>query len=81
LRSAKLAFLHSGSGLAHPRYWGAFVLTGSGLSPLPTVVPWSLVLLAGAAVFTVIALAARFAIRAGKRSPRREAGLIGTHPL
>jgi tetratricopeptide (TPR) repeat protein len=81
LRSAKLVFLHSGSGLAHPRYWGAFVLTGGGSSPLPRVIPWSLVLLAGAAILAVIAAAAQLAFRAGRRSPRREGALTETHPL
>jgi hypothetical protein len=81
LRSAKLAFLHSRTGLAHPRYWGAFVLTGNGVAPLPGVVPWSLVSLAGAAVFAGIALAARFAIKAARQSQRRETGLTETRPL
>lgn len=80
LRSAKLAFLRSRTELANPRYWGAFVLTGNGAAPLPRVVPWSLVLLAIAAVFAGIALAARFAIKAGKRPPQREAALTGIHP-
>jgi CHAT domain-containing protein len=61
LRSAKLAFLHSRTSFANPRYWGAFVLTGNGVAPLPSVVSWSLVLLAGAAVFAAIAVAVRFA--------------------
>jgi CHAT domain-containing protein/tetratricopeptide (TPR) repeat protein len=81
LRSAKLEFLHSGSRLANPRYWGAFVVTGSGLRPLTTVLPWSLVLLAGAAVFAVIAIAGRFAIRAGRPLPQRGVALTETHPL
>jgi tetratricopeptide (TPR) repeat protein len=81
LRSAKLAFLRSRTGLANPRYWGAFVLTGSGSAPLPGVAPWSLVLVAGAAIFAAIAFAARFAIRAGQRSPQRETALTETHPL
>jgi len=80
LRSAKLAFLYSRTGLANPRYWGAFVLTGNGGAPLPSVVPWSLVLLVGAAVLAAIAFAARFAIKAVKPSPQKEAPLTESHP-
>ena len=64
LRSAKLTFLHSQSGLANPRYWAAFVLTGSGLTPLPRAIPWSLVMVTGAAILAAIALIAPRAIRA-----------------
>jgi tetratricopeptide (TPR) repeat protein len=78
LRSAKLTFLHSGTGLASPQYWAAFVLTGNGSASLPRVVPWSLVLMAGAAVFAAIALTARFAIKAGPRPPQRELELTAT---
>jgi CHAT domain-containing protein/tetratricopeptide (TPR) repeat protein len=42
LRHAKLEFLHSGSRLAHPKYWAAFVLNGDGIAPIPPVVRWSL---------------------------------------
>jgi len=41
LREAKLKFLRSGSELAHPKYWAAFVLNGDGLAPIPPVVSWS----------------------------------------
>jgi tetratricopeptide (TPR) repeat protein len=41
LRRAKLRFLESGTNLAHPHYWAAFVLTGDGTRPLPRVVAWS----------------------------------------
>ena len=80
LRSAKLAFLRSRTALANPRYWGAFVLTGNGESRLTRVVPWSLVLMAGAAVFAAIALATRFAVKAGRRQPQREIALTERHP-
>jgi tetratricopeptide (TPR) repeat protein len=53
LQMAKLRFLRSGSGLADPHYWAAFVLTGEGLQPVPTAVRWSSVLLASAAVLLV----------------------------
>jgi len=81
LRSAKLALLHSRTRLANPRYWGAFVLTGNGAVPLPRVVPWSVVLLAGAAVFAAIVVAARFAIKAEPRSLQKETVSIDLHPL
>jgi hypothetical protein len=81
LRSAKLAFLHSRTALANPRYWGAFVLTGSGMAALPRVIPWTLISLAGASIFAGIAFAARFVIKAGRHSPRRETALTETRPL
>jgi CHAT domain-containing protein len=48
LREAKLRFLASGSTLAHPHYWAAFVLTGEGLRPIPRALSWTWV--AGAAI-------------------------------
>jgi tetratricopeptide (TPR) repeat protein len=53
LQMAKLRFLRSGSGLADPHYWAAFVLTGEGLQPVPTAVRWSSVMLAAAAALLV----------------------------
>ncbi len=47
LRSAKLAFLRSGTALANPRYWAAFVLNGDGWNHTRPVIPW--VVIAGAA--------------------------------
>ena len=44
LRLAKLRFLRSGTALRHPRYWAAFILTGDGLSPIPPVLSWSMLL-------------------------------------
>jgi tetratricopeptide (TPR) repeat protein len=80
LHSAKLAFLRSRTELANPRYWGAFVLTGDGVAPLPRVIPWSFVSLAGAAAFGGIAFAARFRTKAGQRLQQRETALTETHP-
>jgi CHAT domain-containing protein len=40
LREAKLSFLRSGSELAKPRYWAAFVLNGDGRKPIPLTVSW-----------------------------------------
>jgi tetratricopeptide (TPR) repeat protein len=50
LREAKLRFLESGSTLAHPHYWAAFVLTGEGLRPIPRAVPWTWVAAIGIVV-------------------------------
>jgi len=80
LRSAKLAFLRSRTEAANPRYWGAFVLTGDGAAPLPRVFPWSFVALAGAAAAAGMAAAARFTIRAGQPSQRKETALTETYP-
>ncbi len=46
LRSAKLSFLRSGSELAQPRYWAAFVLNGDGQSPVRPVLSWAWVIAA-----------------------------------
>ena len=56
LQMAKLRFLHSGSALADPHYWAAFVLTGEGLQPVPTAIRWSSIALA-AAVALLLGLA------------------------
>lgn len=42
LRQAKLRFLQSGTALADPHYWSAFVLTGIGPLPVPRAVSWTL---------------------------------------
>jgi tetratricopeptide (TPR) repeat protein len=58
LQTAKLRFARSGTDLADPHYWAAFVLTGEGLRPVPTAMRWSsLALAAAAAIFLLIALA------------------------
>jgi CHAT domain-containing protein len=65
LRLAKMKFLRSGSELSRPSVWAAFVLSGDGLSPLPSVVSWY------ALVFmTAIALVALFAALRLWRSQR-----------
>ncbi len=58
LRSAKLAFLRSGSKLAHPKYWAPFVLSGDGQSPISPVTPWSAII----AIAAVLILSAGFLI-------------------
>jgi CHAT domain-containing protein len=40
LRAVKLIFLHSGTELAQPAYWAAFVLNGDGRLPVQPVVSW-----------------------------------------
>jgi CHAT domain-containing protein len=40
LRSAKLRFLASGTELAEPRYWAAFVLNGDGGEPVRPLLSW-----------------------------------------
>ena len=55
LRQAKLTFYRSGSRLAHPRYWAAFILSGDGSSPLPPVVSWRLVIAGTLGVLTLAA--------------------------
>lgn len=52
LRLAKLRFLQSGTDLASPDIWAAFVLTGDGAEPIPRALPWSRV----AAAPTVVLL-------------------------
>lgn len=54
LRRAKLRFLESGSALADPHFWGAFVLTGDGLHPIPRAM--SLRVVAAASLATLLVL-------------------------
>jgi CHAT domain-containing protein/tetratricopeptide (TPR) repeat protein len=56
LRAAKLRFLHSGSRLADPRHWAAFVLYGDGWNPCPRVIPWSALLIAAALLTLALGL-------------------------
>jgi hypothetical protein len=69
LRRAKLRLLGSGTALADPHYWAAFVLTGDALRPVPRPLAWSTVALA----VTVAALVAALAIRSRSRFARRRA--------
>ena len=56
LRLAKLRFLQSGSPLAHPRHWAAFVLNGDGMRPAASPTPWSKLLLFFAAIALALGL-------------------------
>ena len=67
LRRAKLRFLESGSTLAHPHYWAAFVLTGDGIRPVPRAVTWRATI-SSCGVLTLIAV-----VIAGLRARRRQA--------
>jgi tetratricopeptide (TPR) repeat protein len=61
LRSAKLKFLRSGTALANPAHWAAFVLNGDGLNPLPTFVSWRMIAASAAGLTTLgITLAVAF---------------------
>ncbi|HEX4801875.1 MAG TPA: CHAT domain-containing tetratricopeptide repeat protein, partial [Myxococcaceae bacterium] len=69
LRLAKLKFLQSGSDLAHPRHWAAFVLNGDGLRPVTKAFPWSIVLAPIASALLLVGLAAHWRIRASRGRP------------
>jgi CHAT domain-containing protein len=53
LRLAKLRFLRSGTALADPHYWAAFVLTGDGLRPVSTALRWRTMVMAVAALLVL----------------------------
>lgn len=59
LRRAKLRFLEPGSTLADPHFWGAFVLSGDGLRPVPQSASWKVVAAAAAGILVIAALALR----------------------
>jgi CHAT domain-containing protein len=58
LRTAKLRFLNSGTELALPQYWAAFVLTGDGQAPIRPVLSWAWFVIPALAVcmFTLLCL-------------------------
>jgi CHAT domain-containing protein len=58
LRSAKLRFLHSGTALANPAHWAAFVLNGNGMDPMPRFLSWAEIAIAATAFAVISALAA-----------------------
>lgn len=58
LRSAKLRFLHSGTGLANPAHWAAFVVNGSGMDPVPRFVSWVEIAVASVAIIILSVLTA-----------------------
>ena len=68
LRRAKLRFLRSGTALADPHYWAAFVLTGEGTSGVSRAMPWSYVLGAAALLAALTAAAIAFARQTRRRA-------------
>jgi CHAT domain-containing protein len=72
LRRAKLVFLQSASPLAHPHYWGAFVLTGDGLRPVPRALSWTTLVVSVAVAGAVACAGALRLRRARGTSPRAE---------
>ncbi len=58
LRSAKLRFLHSGTPLANPVYWAAFVLNGNGADPVPRFLSWTEITVVPVAVVVIGVLVA-----------------------
>jgi len=53
LRNAKLKFLRSGSDLAQPSFWAAFVLNGEGETPIPRVIAWSEIAIGAGALLLI----------------------------
>ena len=56
LRRAKLRFLETGSELADPHFWAAFVLTGDALRPIPRAISWTALALATAGLLALVLL-------------------------
>jgi len=59
LRLAKLKFFRSGTALAEPRHWAAFVLNGDGREPLSRVISWGTLLAPFAGFLLLAGLLAR----------------------
>jgi CHAT domain-containing protein/tetratricopeptide (TPR) repeat protein len=62
LRSAKIKFLRSGTPLANPAHWAAFVLNGDGFSPLPIFVSWPTIVVT-TLVLTIVGIGVALLIR------------------
>ncbi|HET7206190.1 MAG TPA: CHAT domain-containing tetratricopeptide repeat protein [Terriglobales bacterium] len=58
LRSAKIRFLHSGTALADPAHWAAFVLNGDGTDAVPRFLSWADLAVIPFALLVISALAA-----------------------
>ena len=67
LRRAKLSFMNSGSTLADPHYWAAFVLTGDAVYPVSRAMSWRVTALAAASACAAIVGAVLVSRRAMKR--------------
>jgi CHAT domain-containing protein len=70
LRLAKLKFLHSKSGFAHPSAWAGFVLNGDGLRPTPRVLSWTELVLAAAGLAAAALLTLILTVRLWSRRRR-----------
>lgn len=68
LRRAKRRFLESGTELADPHFWAAFVLTGEALRPLPRAISWTSIGLAALAILGLAMLVHRLRL-SRRRSP------------
>ena len=71
LRRAKLRLLRSGTALADPHYWAAFVLTGDGVRPVPRPLSWSTFGLLVTAGVVLVAVVVRSAARLTAHRSRR----------
>jgi len=68
LRRAKLRFFESGTNLADPHFWAAFVLSGEALQPLPRAISWTAAAAMALPVVALPVLVLRW--RGGPRRPR-----------
>ena len=73
LRRAKLRFLQSGTSLADPHYWAAFVLTGEGTYRVSRAVPWAYVIAAAAGLAGLAGIAIAL-VRQTRRRARASNG-------
>jgi CHAT domain-containing protein len=78
LRLAKLRFLRSGTRLARPRYWAAFILTGDGGDLSARAIPWSW--LAGAAAVVLVIVMAQGLVTTGAKGITERAASSPTKP-
>jgi len=67
LRRAKLRFFESGAAMSDPHFWGAFVLTGDGLRPVPRSI--SLTTAASAIIGVIVLTAVIVGWRRVRRPP------------
>jgi Uncharacterized protein conserved in bacteria len=70
LRSAKLKFLRSKKEFEHPAQWAGFVLSGDGLSDLPTFVSWRVLAIWAVIAISLLASGFSLALRFGRRNHR-----------
>jgi tetratricopeptide (TPR) repeat protein len=73
LRRAKLRFLESGTDLADPHFWAAFVLSGEALRPVPRAISRTAVALTTLPIVALLWFLVRRV--AGRRRPRAKAAV------